>query len=155
AGVGVAERVQGRHREGDGRPRRGGGRGGEAEVRGPRVGDRDGVAGAGDAAGGRVGRGDRRGAARLEGDVEGAGAVRRHGGGRQVGLAIRAGEMHRARVAGGSVVELVLRRHRDVEAGARDRSGGGAHTEVRGGGRADRDGAAGARDAARGGVGRG
>ena len=61
--------------------------------------------------------------------------------GRQSGLAVAAGEMHRAAVGGGRVVERRPGRHRDVERRARrDRTGGSGDVEVGGGGGADGDG---------------
>src|SRR5206468_1665094 len=115
------------------------GRGGDAEVRGCGGVDGDRVARAGDGTVGRVGGGDRLAAGGLERAAERAGAAGERAVGGQDGLAIAAREVHRAEVAGGRVVELVLGRDREAEGGPGRGGGRSADREVRRGGRVDRD----------------
>src|SRR5207244_1460419 len=121
----VVELVLGRHREAEGAARRGGARRGDREVRDRGGAERDAVAGAGDRRVGRVGGRDGLAAGRLERGAEAvdavvAAAARGEGGiARQHGLAVAAREVHRARVAGRRVVELVQGRDREAEGAAR------------------------------------
>ena len=70
----------------------------------------------------RVGGRDGLAAGGLERDGEGADAVGQRGVSRQGGLAVAAGEVDGAGVAGGCVVELIESRHGDVESSARGRA---------------------------------
>src|SRR5205085_1473267 len=145
-----------RHRVVERHPRRGAAGGTDTEVGGAGGGNRDGAAGAGDRASIGVGGGDGLVARRLQRGTEGVHAVvlaaarRERVVRRQHRLAVRAGEVGGAGVAGGRVVEGVQRRHREVEGRAGGRRARGTDGEVGGGGGADRDGVAGAGDGTRG-----
>src|SRR5439155_1517523 len=116
--------------------------------RGGRGADGDGGA-AGDGAAGGVGGGDGLAARRHESHTigEGVGAVVTRdegvvGGDRGAGAAVSLGEVDRAQVTAGRVVEGVQRRYREGEGHARRLGGWGAVVEVRGGRGADGDGGA-------------
>src|SRR5262249_26301256 len=133
--VRVVEQVLRRDREVEGNPDEGAGRGADGVVGGGRGADRDGVAGAVDGAVGRVdGRGRvgwLRGRARGGAEGAGVGSVRAVGGGGGAGVVVALGEVDRAGVARVGVVELVLRRYREVERAPRRGGAGGADHEVR------------------------
>jgi WD40 repeat protein/tRNA A-37 threonylcarbamoyl transferase component Bud32 len=101
----------------------------EQQVVGRRGIDRDSGAAGGRAAD-RVGGCDRLTSRRLQCDAKSAGAVGEGRVGRQHSLAITAGEMDRAGVAGSRVVEGILGRHGDAERRTRSGAAGSAHAEV-------------------------
>src|SRR5205823_1519238 len=87
-----------------------------------------------DGTGDGVGRRDGLTAARPQAGAEGAAAVAQRAVGRQRRHTVAAGEVDRAAVTGRRVVELVQRRDREVERGARRGRGRGADGEVGGSG---------------------
>src|SRR5262249_21143628 len=103
----------------------------------------------------RIGGGDGLVARRLQRGAEGAGAVGQRAVARQGRLAVGAGEVDRARVAGRHVVALIERRYREGERRARGGRRRGTDREVRRGTGRGVDGAAGAGGACVGGVGGG
>src|SRR5205814_1685886 len=138
-GDGVVELVQGRHAEVEGTARRGRARGGDGKVGDRRGADRQRAARAGDGGVGRVGGGERLVAGGLHRGPTRGGAVGQGGVGRQGGLAVAAGEVDGAGVAGGRVVVGVQGRHREGERGAGRGVGRDADAEVRGHRRVDAD----------------
>ena len=106
---------------------------------GGRGADGDGAAAA-DRTGGGVRRCQRLAAGGLERDGEGADAAGQRRVGRQDGGAVAAGEVGRAAVGRGGVVEGVQRGHRHSDGAARGGAAAAADREVRGGAGLDGDG---------------
>src|SRR5262249_38230598 len=123
--------------------------GADGEMVGRRGADDDGVAGAGNGGGHRVGGGYRLAAGGRQGDAKGAGAVAQRGVARQGGVGVGAGEVDRTGVAGVHVVVGVERGHGHVETRARGGRARGRDAEVVRRGGADPNGAAGAGDGTR------
>src|SRR5581483_4401846 len=103
----------------------------DGEVRRRRRAHRDGAAGSGDATAVRIGGRDGLVAGRLQRGVERPGAAAQRGVGGERGGAVGDGEVRRAAVAGGRVVELVLRRDGEGEGTPRRRAARRADGDVR------------------------
>ena len=111
----VVELIQSRHGEAESRTCRRGSRCADREVRRRSCAYRNRAAGPRDGTCHRVRRGYGLIAGRLERRAEGARAAGQSAVGRQYRAAIAAGEVNRAGVTGRRVVELIQRRHGEVE----------------------------------------